>query len=91
VGWVTVRCIGATDGAVLVGGGAEKVRDPRLPMLPPPPTRASAALISTPTVKAAATTAVSLVNLKPIMRTSRHPSAVADGVALIPVTQANIS
>jgi hypothetical protein len=32
----------AAPGAVVVLGGAEKVRDPREPELPPPPTRASA-------------------------------------------------
>ena len=45
-GWVKVRFIGcAAPGAVVVLGGAEKVRDPREPELPPPPTRASAAAI----------------------------------------------
>jgi hypothetical protein len=34
--------IGAVRGAVLVAGGLEYVREPRLPKLPPPPTRASA-------------------------------------------------
>jgi hypothetical protein len=42
-GWVKVRFIGAAvPGAVVVLGGAEKVREPREPELPPPPTRASA-------------------------------------------------
>ena len=42
-GWVKVRFMGcAVPGAVVVLGGAEKVRDPREPELPPPPTRASA-------------------------------------------------
>ena len=42
-GWVKVRFIGAAvPGAVVVEGGAEKVRDPREPELPPPPIRASA-------------------------------------------------
>ena len=36
----------AAPGAVVVLGGAEKVRDPREPELPPPPTRASAAEIA---------------------------------------------
>src|SRR6476661_10755754 len=45
-GWVKVRFMGcAAPGAVVVLGGAEKVRDPREPELPPPPTRASAAEI----------------------------------------------
>src|SRR3569833_4553560 len=45
-GWLKVRFIGcAVPGAVGVLGGAEKVRDPRDPELPPPPTRASAASI----------------------------------------------
>ena len=43
-GWVMVRLNGcAAFGAVEVLGGAEKVRDPREPELPPPPIRASAA------------------------------------------------
>ena len=38
-GCVKVRFIGcAAPGAVVVLGGAEKVRDPREPELPPPPT-----------------------------------------------------
>src|SRR6266852_1278416 len=42
-GWVKVRLNGwAVLGAVVVLGGAEKVRDPREPELPPPPIRASA-------------------------------------------------
>ena len=42
-GWVKVRFMGcAVLGAVVVVGGAEKVRVPREPELPPPPTRASA-------------------------------------------------
>src|SRR5258706_10690719 len=41
-GCVTVRCIGAADGMVEVDGGADNVRDPRLPELSPPPMRASA-------------------------------------------------
>src|SRR6266702_1140692 len=42
-GWVKVRFMGcAVPGAVVVLGGAEKVRDPRDPELLPPPTRASA-------------------------------------------------
>ena len=46
-GWVKVRFMGcAALGAVVVLGGAEKVRDPREPELPPPPTRASAAEIA---------------------------------------------
>jgi len=46
-GWVKVRFIGCAEpGAVVVLGGAEKVRDPREPELPPPPTRASAAEIA---------------------------------------------
>ena len=36
----------AVPGAVVVLGGAEKVRPPREPELPPPPTRASAAEIA---------------------------------------------
>ena len=36
----------AAPGAVVVLGGAEKVRDPREPELPPPPTRASASEIA---------------------------------------------
>jgi hypothetical protein len=36
----------AAPGAVEVEGGAEKVRVPREPELPPPPTRASAAEIA---------------------------------------------
>src|SRR5690242_4958482 len=42
LGCVMDRSIGAARGAVLVAGGLEKVRDPRLPKLLPPPTRASA-------------------------------------------------
>src|SRR5262245_35496589 len=43
VGCACVRCIGCVAvGAVLVDGGAEKVREPREPELEPPPTRASA-------------------------------------------------
>ena len=46
-GWVMVRLNGcAALGAVEVLGGAEKVRAPREPELPPPPTRASAAEIA---------------------------------------------
>ena len=46
-GWVMVRFIGcAAFGAVACSGGAEKVREPREPELPPPPTRASAAEIA---------------------------------------------
>src|SRR6476620_6997405 len=46
-GLVKVRFIGCAEpGAVVVLGGAEKVRDPRGPELPPPPTRASAAEIA---------------------------------------------
>src|SRR5205807_2381528 len=42
-GWVKVRLNGcAVPGAVVVLGGAEKVRDPREPELLPPPMRASA-------------------------------------------------
>src|SRR5690348_9111442 len=41
-GWVTLRWIGAAEGAVRVAEGIEKVRPPRLPNDPPPPTRASA-------------------------------------------------
>jgi hypothetical protein len=42
-----VRFIGcAALGAVAVGGGAEKVLEPREPELPPPPGRASAAEIA---------------------------------------------
>ena len=42
-GWVKVRLNGCAEpGAVVVLGGAEKVRDPREPELPPPPMRASA-------------------------------------------------
>jgi hypothetical protein len=37
-----LRCIGAAEGAVLVGAGAESVRLPRLPMELPLPERASA-------------------------------------------------
>jgi len=43
-GCVMDLSIGATLGAVFVAGGLEYVRDPRLPKLPPPPTRASAAV-----------------------------------------------
>ncbi len=49
-GWVTLRCIGAPDGAVEVDGGAEYVREPRLPELMPPPTRASTVVARSPTV-----------------------------------------
>ncbi len=46
-GWVMVRLSGcAVPGAVVVEGGAEKVREPREPMLPPPPGRASADAIA---------------------------------------------
>ena len=46
-GWVKVRLNGcAVPGAVVVLGGAEKVRDPREPEPKPPPTRASAAEIA---------------------------------------------
>src|SRR5437762_4927087 len=42
VGWVVERCIGAAVfGAVVVVGGALKVREPRLPKLPPELGRAS--------------------------------------------------
>ena len=42
-GWVMVRFMGCVvPGAVVVDGGAEKVREPRDPELPPPPMRASA-------------------------------------------------
>src|SRR5262252_3428873 len=42
-GWVMVRLKGCAEpGAVVVDGGAEKVREPRDPELPPPPIRASA-------------------------------------------------
>src|SRR5215831_3428657 len=44
VGWVKDFSTGATLGAVFVPGGLEYVRDPRLPKLPPPPMRASAAV-----------------------------------------------
>src|SRR5262245_28887160 len=40
-GWVMVRSSGRAPGAVVVDGGAEKVREPRLP---PPPGRASTEL-----------------------------------------------
>src|SRR5258708_6819445 len=39
---VALRSIGAAVGAVLVGAGAAPVLEPRLPLLVPPPTRASA-------------------------------------------------
>src|SRR5215471_20168559 len=55
LGCVVVRCIGAADGIVEVGGGVEKVRVPRLPELRPPPMRASALDARKPIV--AATTA----------------------------------
>ena len=46
-GWVKVRFRAAPCPAPsVVLGGAEKVRDPREPELPPPPTRASAAEIA---------------------------------------------
>src|SRR5689334_277526 len=46
-GWVKVRLNGwAVVGAVVVEGGAEKVRAPREPEEDPPPTRASAELIA---------------------------------------------
>ena len=39
----TLRCIGCAEyGAVLVAGGADQVRLPRLPQELPPPARASA-------------------------------------------------
>src|SRR6185437_1295234 len=46
-GWLKLRLNGcAAEGAVLVGGGAEKVREPREPDEKPPPTRASAEVIA---------------------------------------------
>jgi hypothetical protein len=47
--------MGDADGMVVVDGGAENVRDPRLPELKPPPRRASAPDARRP--DAAATTA----------------------------------
>jgi hypothetical protein len=58
LGWLKVRFIGAAvPGAVLVEGGAEKVREPRDPEPMPPPTRASAAemVMATGNAKAIAT------------------------------------
>src|SRR6476620_2625356 len=61
-GWVKVRLNGcAVPGAVDVLGGAENVRPPREPELPPPPTRASADEMATTTSSATAkTTAIAL-------------------------------
>ena len=48
VGWDMVRSSGRAEfGAVEVGGGALKVREPRLPEPKPPPTRASATVAKT--------------------------------------------
>jgi hypothetical protein len=63
-----LRWIGAAgDGAVLVAGGAENVREPRLPMPAPPPTRASAVLTSMPSASVTANTAMSVRNEKRII------------------------
>src|SRR5215831_4586793 len=72
VGWVMLRWIGAAvDGAVRVGGGAENVRDPRLPALKPPPTRASAWLASMPSASVTARTAMTLRSERRIISTSQ--------------------
>src|SRR5436305_10252030 len=52
----------AAFGAVDVLGGAEKVRPPREPELPPPPTRASAAETASITGKPSARTTASVLN-----------------------------
>src|SRR5690348_2745763 len=59
-GWVMLRWIGETDGAVRVDEGAEKVRIPRLPPENPPPARALAASPETST--RAVATAASAIN-----------------------------
>ena len=58
LGCVTLRCIGEADGMVDVGGGAENVRDPRLPELRPPPMRASAPEATMPVAAATIATTV---------------------------------
>src|SRR5581483_359260 len=65
-GCVIERLIGeAVEGAVRVVGGAEKVIPPRLPKLPPPPTRASACVASANAATAAST----------IVKTRKRPMA----------------
>ncbi|GAB4066056.1 hypothetical protein GCM10028812_12650 [Ancylobacter sonchi] len=59
-GWAAERCMVWAEGEVGVGAGADQVRAPRLPMLLPPPTRASAsgttAIRLPATIRAAALT-----------------------------------
>src|SRR4029078_5530791 len=50
-----LRSMGRAVGAVVVEGGAEKVREPRLPMLPPPAGRAMASVAASASVAARAT------------------------------------
>src|SRR6185437_4253087 len=59
LGWVVLRWIGAAEGAVRVADGTEKVRAPRLPNEPPPPTRASAVPTARVTAVAIAASAIS--------------------------------
>src|SRR5262249_47952940 len=79
-GCVTERWIGEPgDGAVRVGAGVEKVREPRLPMLDPPPARASASLTRAPQTSATAAKAASARTKDRIMKPSQVPIGSADG------------
>src|SRR5215831_15224696 len=70
-GCVTERCMGAADGMVEVGGGAENVRLPRLPELKPPPMRASALDARKPIVAA---TIAAVVTARKIVRNMKSSS-----------------
>src|SRR6185437_10519271 len=80
-GCVTLRLRGATLGAVRVDGGGENVREPRLPVLNPPPTRASAVPASIPSVATTATTGTSLRRKERII--GNLPSPPGSGRAII--------
>src|SRR5262249_44570517 len=71
-GCVTERCMGAADGMVEVGGGAENVRLPRLPELKPPPMRASALDARKPIVAA---TIATVVTARKIVRNMKSSSS----------------
>src|SRR6202022_3829482 len=70
-GCVMLPSIGRAVGDVVVDGGAEKVREPRLPKLPPPPGRASALLTTSANAAARAQTASSGRKRRPSMNSSQ--------------------
>jgi hypothetical protein len=72
-GCVTERLMVAPDGAVFVDGGAENVRPPRLPELPPPPVRASAELAATTATAKAPAQSTPIKRLSRIAISSRNP------------------